>query len=106
VISVPQNYIEIKLLPTQIFMIKQIGTRGSIEKNAWVKTYKISYSTLAEPNFLFITENGSAKTFTGNVDTASEVLNDLNLFISAIRIYPLTYETKIALRVGKATKNK
>jgi hypothetical protein len=98
----PNNYIQIKLLPTQIFMIKQIGTRGSNKLNAWVKTYKISYSIPTAPNtYKFIQENGSAKTFTGNVDNDSEVLNDLDLLLSGIRIYPLTVQTKIALRIGK-----
>jgi hypothetical protein len=93
----------IKLLKSQF--IKQIGTRGSSNKLEWVTSYMLAYKISISPNtWIFYKENGQDKIFTGNVDSDSEVLNDLNVFMTDIRIHPWSANGNlIDMRIGTKT---
>ena len=85
--------------------IEAIATQGHPEYLRWVTSYKFAYSVVDDDVMYDYVMNAdddtSERVFSGNSDGDMVVVNDVSPPIAAaryVRLYPLTYELKVALR--------
>ena len=89
------EYLQIDFLTT--VQIAAIGTKGGVDYEEWVTSYKLSYSD----DSVSWTWYNNEEILTGNEDTSTEKVNKLISPIIAqyIRIYPMTATYWVGMRL-------
>lgn len=83
--------------------VQRIATQGrySIYHANWVKSYKVSYSLDGTQWSYVLDDAGDVNVFPGNYDKNTIVSHDITPVLAQyVRLYPETWEVKIALRWG------
>ncbi|XP_078695242.1 uncharacterized protein LOC144924161 [Branchiostoma floridae x Branchiostoma belcheri] len=83
------------------FLVTGVITQGSVEGPAWVKSYKLQFSTDALNWITQLDQSGNEKEFQGNVDQNTPVPATLPAPVAAryVRFLPQTWQNNIRMRV-------
>ncbi|XP_042272500.1 retinoschisin 1a [Thunnus thynnus] len=87
---------------TEVMVVSGILTQGRCDADEWITKYSVQYRTDSQLNWIYYKDQtGNNRVFYGNSDRSSSVQNLLRPPIVAryIRILPLGWHTRIALRM-------
>ncbi|XP_048581522.1 uncharacterized protein LOC5504614 [Nematostella vectensis] len=79
--------------------VRRVLTQGDPRNDLWVKTFDIKFSADWK-DWGRVNSSDDSGTFDGNNDRTSVNIHEVKFTARHIRIYPLTWNTGIALRVG------